>query len=150
MDELHTEEQDDTGEKEEKKENKIIGAYKSIGTYKDIPIYVKYGKYGRYIDYDNKLISLDRSIYSIQEAQAIYIIENNYERKIDNEVSIRNGKYSDYIYHKKSGRKPIFHKLDGFVKTHGADSYKTCSTELFSDWFYDMIKGLKKNNTKKP
>lgn len=122
---------------------------KSIGTYKDIPIYIKYGKYGRYIHYDNKMISLDRSIYSIQKEQAISIIENNYERIIDKEVSIRNGKYSDYIYHKKTGKKPIFYKLDGFVKTHGVNSYKTCSAELFSEWFYNMIKETEKEEKEK-
>ena len=112
---------------------------KSIGTYKDIPIYIKYGKFGRYIDYDNKFISLDRSIYSIQEKQAIYIIENNYERIIDDEIRIRNGKYSDYIYHKKLGKKPTFYKLDGFIKIHGENSYKTCDLKLLSDWVYSMI-----------
>ena len=149
--EKYTFTEQDTDDNKEVKEacNESASDDKRIGMYKGIPIYVKYGKYGRYIDYDNKMISLDRSIYSIQEAQAIHIIENNYERIIDNEVSIRNGKYSDYIYHKKVGRKPVFYKLDGFVKTHGIDSYKTCNTELFSSWFYDMIKETKKN-TKNP
>ena len=126
-------------ENREKDENNNDDNGKMIGMYKDIPIYVKYGKYGRYIHYNNKMISLNRNIYSIQEKQAISIIENNYERIIDKEVSIRNGKYSDYIYHKKVGKKPIFYKLDGFIKKYGTNSYKTCPIEVFSEWFYNMI-----------
>ena len=157
---LNGQEEEEEEEKEEKEELNNNSDAKSeqekgvdskcIGTYNNIPIYVKYGKYGRYIDYDNKFISLDRSIYSIKEEQAIYIIKNNYERIIDGEVTIRNGKYGDYIYNKKAGKKPIFHKLDGFVKIHGVDSYKTCSNQVFSDWFYGMIDETKrKKNPKK-
>ena len=154
-----TEEEEEEEEKEEENKEKHDekdvnnkNNNKMIGTYKDIPIYIKYGKYGRYIDYNNTMISLNRNIYSIQQEQAISIIENNYERIIDKEVSIRNGKYSDYIYHKKVGRKPVFYKLDGFIKKYGVDSYKTCPLEVFSGWFYEMIEkgnvSRKKTNIK--
>ena len=56
-------------------------------------------------------------------------------REIDENTSIRNGKYGHYVFHKKPDwKKPRFLKLNGFINEHGVDSYKTCDIKLLSDW----------------
>ena len=62
-------------------------------------------------------------------------------RKIDNNTSIRTGKYGDYIFHKKpQWKKPSFLKLNGFISDHGKDSYKTCDLSIIKDWIYATYK----------
>jgi DNA topoisomerase-1 len=87
--------------------------------YKNKPILLKEGKYGRYASYDGKTYSL-KYIKTINEKTLIDLIEGktssnpNVVRKINNEYSLRKGKFGLYIYHKTASmKKPQFISLKG-------------------------------------
>ena len=62
-------------------------------------------------------------------------------RKIDDNISIRVGKFGDYIFHKKPNwKKPQFLKLNKFIEENGADSYKTCKLDIIKNWIYETYK----------
>ena len=57
-------------------------------------------------------------------------------RKITDDISIRNGKYGDYIFYKTSEMKnPTFLKLKGFT-----EDYKTCSISSIIEWIQKTYK----------
>jgi len=59
-------------------------------------------------------------------------------RIINDNITIRSGKYGDYIYHKKpKWTKPSFLKLNEFINEHGKDYYKTCELSIIKKWIYD-------------
>ena len=68
-------------------------------------------------------------------------ISSSIIRKIDDNTSIRTGKYGDYIYHKKpKWTKPSFLKLSEFINEYGKDSYKTCDLTIITKWIFDTYK----------
>lgn len=57
-------------------------------------------------------------------------------RKLTDDISIRNGKYGDYIFYKRPDMKnPTFLKLKGFT-----DNYKTCLSDTIIDWIKTTYK----------
>ena len=51
-------------------------------------------------------------------------------RELNNNLSIRTGKYGDYIFYKKTrAKKPEFYKLNGFNTDH-----KKCDKILLLNW----------------
>ena len=112
---------------EEKKEN-------NLGNFKGVDIIVKNGRYGPYISYGEKNISLksiDKDINRINIADVIDLIDGNPTtniiRVIDEYTSIRIGKgnKSDYIMYKKPKmKKPEFINLKKFE-----GDYKTCDIQ---------------------
>ena len=57
-------------------------------------------------------------------------------RKITDDISIRNGKYGDYIFYKTPEMKnPTFLKLKGFT-----EDYKTCSMFNIIEWIQKTYK----------
>ena len=51
-------------------------------------------------------------------------------RKLTDDLSIRNGKYGDYIFYKREDMKtPTFYKIKGFV-----EDYKICSLNTITEW----------------
>ena len=51
-------------------------------------------------------------------------------RELDKMLSIRTGKYGDYIFYKKPRtKKPVFLKLNGFKL-----DYKKCDKEVLVNW----------------
>jgi hypothetical protein len=73
------------------------------------------------------------SFQNIQSMKQSYDSAQKIVRTISQDISIRNGKYGDYIYHKTTEmKKPSFLKLKGF---QGGD-YKTCSGEVLRDWIH--------------
>jgi len=117
--------------KEENSEN-------DIGNYENNKIYVKKGKYGLFARWNDKTISLaslgNRPIANIRSEEVIEIIKSTNSsiiRVVDENTTIRKGKYGDYVYHKKSNmKKPIFFKLNEFE-----DDYKTCDVENILSWY---------------
>jgi DNA topoisomerase-1 len=56
--------------------------------------------------------------------------KSNIIRKVSNNISIRNGKYGDYIFYKSQKMtKPMFLKIGGFK-----GDYKTCHDEILQNW----------------
>lgn len=115
--------------------NKILGQYKGNN------LYLKYGKFGYYLECGELKKSLNYTkinvpIKNIGYDDAVSILENSEAnanslvRKIDETLSIRKGKYGDYIFYKtEKMKKPQFLKLNGFN-----DDYKNCSLSNIRSW----------------
>lgn len=103
--------------------------------YEGEDIFVKTGKFGRYITAGGKNYSLKKfGNKTITEEDIIKVIKGetpNIVRKFTEALSIRTGKYGDYIMYKTDDMdKPAFHKLKGF-----GGNYKTCDANEFIEWF---------------
>ena len=92
---------------------------KPFGTYKELPIYIKTGKYGDYVSYNNKNYSL-KTLKNRNLEEIIKIIngdttaQSNVKRTLNNNLSIRTGTYGPYIYFKTNKmKKPKFLSLKG-------------------------------------
>ena len=117
-----------------------------LGEYKKTEIVLKEGKYGKYIRYKTRNISaVAEGDAEITLEDAIKLIEGNHScggakkssiiRTIDDQTSIRKGKFGDYVFYKKpEWTKPKFIKLFSFVKENGKDSYKTCDVRKLKTW----------------
>jgi DNA topoisomerase-1 len=137
-----------------------------LGVYDDEEIVLKKGKYGLYFTWNGQNKSLSgafpksKNPNSISYNDIVNIIESSLKqakdnndttsecttatvlevksivRKISDSISIRNGKYGDYIFYKTSEMKnPTFLKLKGFT-----GNYKTCSLDSILEWIKDTYK----------
>lgn len=122
---------------EVKLDNNLLGKYNSEN------IYVKEGKYGKYLAWGKNTKSLEGINCELCEENIKQIIEfiekktenKNVVREIDDNVSIRNGKYGMYIFYKTSKmKKPTFLKLYGcpFI-----DSIKVCDKNELKIWIQE-------------
>jgi DNA topoisomerase-1 len=114
----------------------------SIGLYKEKPVYIKVGKFGKYVEWNNVSKSLTHLKQHPNEitiddiAEVLFDMDNAEEgggstRIITEDASLRKGKYGYYIYYKKQKmKKPRFLKLDGFP-----GDYLTCDIAVLRDWF---------------
>lgn len=92
-----------------------------LGKYKDHEIKLKKGKFGAYLEYDQKNISLKnckKEISNLTLHDAIEYIENQQEKTnssfipLNETMSIRQGKYGPYIFYKTASmKKPSFFPL---------------------------------------
>lgn len=117
----------------------------SIGKYKGQDLYIKNGKYGIYAQWGNERKSLKEEFGGIRLENINYLDVLRYLEKDDlldrkkpigmvreltNNISIRNGRYGDYVYYKKPRVKnPIFIQLKGFE-----EDYKTCNKQVLLNW----------------
>jgi len=142
-------------------------AVTAIGKYNGKDLYVKKGKYGIYAQWDKETKSLKEEFGHLQVSEIKYIDVIRFldkettldptkpvglVRELTKELSIRTGKYGNYIYYKKANarkledKKPKFFKLDGFK-----DDYKTCDKDLLVNWINQMyISSDKKEVSPKP
>ena len=88
------------------------------------------------LPHELKTVKINVPIKNIELEDAINILEtaekadNSLIRKIDDNISIRKGKYGDYIFYKtEKMTKPRFLKLNGFD-----DDYKNCSLQNIRSW----------------
>ena len=111
-----------------------------LGKYENEDVYIKTGKYGPYIEWGSNRKSInciDKAIVDINIKDAVDVIENrisngskNIVRDIDKNMSIRKGKYGDYIYYKtESMKRPEFLKIVNFP-----GDYKKCNLTILKDW----------------
>lgn len=114
---------------------------RKLGIYKDKELILKKGKFGLYVEWGvNKKSINDIKIKEteIQLEDVIEIIEQpsvnpNLVRNLTDNLSIRKGKFGDYIFYKTSKMtKPKFYKLNGFEK-----DYNACNKEEILDWIND-------------
>ena len=88
--------------------------------YQDEKIFLKKGKFGLYVTWgENKksLTYMKKEEHNITYEDVIQFIEKptNIIRNLNDKLSIRNGKYGNYIYYKTSNmKKPKFLSLQGF------------------------------------
>ena len=123
----------------------------SLGKYNDVDIYIKKGKFGYYLNHKPNNYSLaslklnDTTIKEITLNKAIEIIKNggikitaakSIVKKINENASIRKGKYGNYVYYKtETMKKPIFLPLK-----------KTKIEDVDDEWIANAIT-VKFNNT---
>lgn len=117
----------------------------AIGKYKGKDLFVKQGKYGIYAQWGQESKSLKEvfdgvPLDKIEYIEVIRFLDRDtvldpkkpigLVRELNEHLSIRTGKYGDYIYYKKPRIKtPQFFKLNGF----GSD-YKKCDKTLLLNW----------------
>ena len=114
---------------------------KNLGLYKEQPVYLKYGSYGYYLECGELRKSLNSVKINVPFKEltledAVTILDtcdpdsNSLLRRISNSLSIRKGKYGDYIFYKSDKmKKPKFLKLDEFK-----DAYLTCPLNNLELW----------------
>ena len=113
-----------------------------IGKYKEHDIVIKNGKYGPYIECNERRETIKNiKPEEITLEQAIQILENKEEnnsilRVINDNFSIRKGKYGPYIFYKTSTMpKPKFLNIKKFP--HG---YLSCEKDVLLDWILQTYK----------
>jgi len=124
----------------------------AIGKYKGQDLFIKNGKYGIYAKWGKETKSLKEKFGSLKVEEIQYLdviryLDNDnvldptkpigFVRELNNNLSIRTGKYGDYIFYKKPRTKtPKFFKLNGFDS-----DYKKCDKTLILNWIkqkYDI------------
>jgi DNA topoisomerase-1 len=117
----------------------------SLGKYQFKDLYLKKGKYGLYVEWDTNKVSIQnelgyKPIETITYADVFEILEKDklldpkvpigMLRELNNHLSIRTGKFGDYIFYKtKRLKKPQFFKLNGFNQ-----DYKKCNKDVLLNW----------------
>ena len=122
-------------------DNNIDLNKETIGKYKGQDLYIKKGKYGYYAQWGKETKTLkdfegDKSNYIdiirfldmdnlLDPSKPVGLV-----RELNKNISIRIGKYGDYIFYKKPrAKKAQFFKLNGFNS-----DYKKCDKELLLNW----------------
>ena len=124
-----------------------------LGRYKNCDLFIKKGAYGMYAQWGSNRVNVDSEVrhldlQSITYADIFKILEKDgvlntkvplgMVRQLSNTISIREGKYGDYIFYKKPRvKKPEFYKLNAC--TH---DYKTCDSTIILKWIEGMY-GIK-------
>jgi DNA topoisomerase-1 len=115
----------------------------SIGKYKGQDMFIKKGKYGIYAQWGENMKSLkemDKPMDKMEYLEVLTFLERDtlldrtkpvgFVRELSSNLSIRTGKFGDYIFYKKPrAKKPEFFKLNGFN-----DDCKTCDKGLLLNW----------------
>ena len=117
----------------------------SLGKYQFKDLYLKKGKYGLYVEWDTNKVSINselghKPIETITYADVFKILEKDkllnpdvpigMVRELNSHLSIRTGKFGDYIFYKtKRLKKPQFYKLNGFDQ-----DYKKCNKDILLNW----------------
>ena len=116
-----------------------------LGTIDDKDIYIKNGKFGLYLLWGTKTISLkslpNKNINEIKlEDVKEYLNENKMVREINKELSIRIGPKGDYIFYKPlKAKKPKFFDIKHFqLETN--QEYQTCDSSILLTWIKDKYK----------
>lgn len=116
----------------------------SIGKYKGKELFIKKGKYGVYAQWGKESRSIKEAFENVPLDKIEYIDVIRFldkdildpkkpvglVRELNQHLSIRTGKYGDYIFYKKLRVKtPQFFKLNEFK-----DDYKKCDKMLLLNW----------------
>ena len=114
----------------------------AIGKYQGQDLFIKKGKFGIYAQWGKETRSLKDgfSLENIEYMDVIKFLDKDtildpsrpvgFVRELNNNLSIRTGKYGDYIMYKKPrAKKPDFLKLNGFNS-----DYKKCDKMLILNW----------------
>jgi len=127
-------------------DNTIINK-ESLGKYKGQDLFIKKGKYGNYAQWGKETKSLKELLSDIPIEKITYIdvirfLDKDtildptkpvgFVRELNDKLSIRTGKYGDYIFYKKpraKTKKVEFFKLNGFNS-----DYKKCDKVLLLNW----------------
>jgi DNA topoisomerase-1 len=119
-----------------------------LGVYKDHEVILKNGKFGLYVEWGDLKKSIKMESMNLCKTEdeitlddILSLLENNTDNKggliqssivrvINDSLSIRSGKFGDYIFYKKSTMKqPKFLKLAGFE-----GNYKDGDLTVLKKW----------------
>jgi DNA topoisomerase-1 len=120
----------------------------NLGSYQDKPVLLKIGKYGPYVEWFGKKVSIKDigiMVDKIRLEDAIKVLEpapksENKESKsilrvINLDISIRQGKFGPYIYYKtKKMKNPDFFNIKKFPC-----NYEDCDPGLVIEWVKHQI-----------
>ena len=123
--------------------DKAKSSQDSIGKYKGQDLFIKNGRYGIYAQWGSNMKSLkelDKPIDKLEYLDVLTFLEKDnlldptkpvgLVRELSSNLSIRTGKFGDYIFYKKPrAKKPEFLKLNGFK-----DDYRSCDKDLLMNW----------------
>ena len=120
----------------------------SLGKYKGHDLFLKNGKYGPYAQWGSNMKSLkelDKPTEKMEYMEVIKFLDKDILdptkpvgliRELTSNLSIRTGKFGDYLFYKKPrAKKPEFLKLNEFKS-----DYKTCDKELLLNWIIQTYK----------
>ena len=120
----------------------------ALGKYKGHDLFLKTGKYGPYAQWGTNMKSLkelDKPCEKMEYIEVIKFLDIDIldptkpvglVRELSSNLSIRSGKFGDYIFYKKPrAKKPDFLKLNDFKS-----DYKTCDKELLINWIKQTYK----------
>jgi len=136
---------------EEIVEDKKESGQEPLGEYQGHPLFIKRGKYGRYAAWGSQKKSLaafgNRPTENLLLEDVVAEIEKHgvpvdgetkvspIVRIVSDNISIRRGKYGEYIFYKTAKmKKPKFLKLDGCP-----EDYKTCHLVFLRDWLLEKF-----------
>ena len=110
-----------------------------LGKYKGYDIYKKIGRYGPYVEYNNKKESIKEIKKGFSEIKLVDVVEfleekgeksSNIFREFTPYLSIRKGKYGAYAYYKKPEmKKPQFFNIKKFE-----NNFLECEKNIFIEW----------------
>lgn len=110
-----------------------------LGTYQGHNVIIKKGKFGLFARWGDNTTSLkklgNRPVKNIGLEEVIEEIEGTQKsggivRDLNTHLSIRTGKYGDYLFYKKPPmKKPMFLKLHGFD-----EDYRNCEPIVLIEW----------------
>ena len=120
----------------------------ALGKYKGHDLFVKSGKYGPYAQWGSEMKSLkelDKPSEKMEYMEVIKFLDKDIldptkpvglVREISPNLSIRTGKFGDYIFYKRPrAKKPEFLKLNDFKS-----DYKNCDKDLLVNWIKQTYK----------
>lgn len=120
----------------------------ALGKYKGHDLFLKTGKYGPYAQWGSNMKSLkelDKPTEKMEYIEVIKFLDKDILdptkavgliRELTSNLSIRTGKFGDYLFYKKPRTtKPEFLKLNEFKS-----DYKTCDKELLLNWITQTYK----------
>lgn len=119
----------------------------SIGSYQGMDLFIKKGKYGIYAEWGKNKKSLtelgNKPIQNITYIEVLKLLEKDgvldplkpvgFVREISNNITIRTGKFGDYIFYKTSKMK----KAQFFPIKEFKGDYKTCSLPVLKQWIQE-------------
>jgi DNA topoisomerase-1 len=121
-----------------------------LGKYQGLDLFVKKGKYGNYVEWGENKQSIGelatKPIHTIDYIDVLKFLERDglldptkpvgLVRELSNNISIRSGKFGNYIYYKNTRmKKPQFFPLKNFK-----EDVKTCSKHVLLAWIKEVHK----------
>lgn len=116
---------------------------KLLGVYKDNDVILKNGKFGIYVQYNNKNIALSTELKKLKydEINISHIIDlldetreekdQNILKVLNKEISIRTGKFGPYVYYMTAKmKKPKFISLNKIKEMKGNDDFDKLTIDV--------------------
>ena len=124
-----------------------------LGDYEGTPVYLKTGKYGHYAEYGEQresIKSINKPLDQIMLDDIIPLLQKdekqdkNILRKINDELSVRRGKFGNYVFYKtEKMKKPEFFNIKKFPECP-----ITCDLDVFIEWLNEKYINKPINKTK--